>query len=391
MLRYQRFLALGAVFIFATDLSLYLYITKRFPVPPLLWVAAFVLACVPLLARPGALRATFASPLAAWCAGFFALSGVWFAMGPPSDLGFPTMRQRLLAIMFLLAANLCFSDPRIHRTVRLSLIWVVGFACVMNVYDLTHPFVFSKILGRGAGLYLNPNTSAAAILFLTLLAYDAVSARFKSAFLVVGIAGVLLTVSRGALATCAVVLALLFVRGAVQVRNVLAAAALLVVVGTAGLAMTGTLSLTGIAVEVGSQRLGGTTSGDEFSTATRREVATRARDKFLESPAIGAGLGSTAQTTHNMYLMYLAEHGALGVIIFPALIIALTLRARGTMRTTALACGVFLSCWAFFSHNLMEELPLLVGMALLAAICSAPVTGESTGVVTRPLALQGIE
>jgi hypothetical protein len=91
-----------------------------------------------------------------------------------------------------------------------------------------------------------------------------------------------------------------------------------------------------------------------------------------------------------MYLMYLAEQGALGVAIFPALIIALTLRSRGRARTTALAGGVFLACWGFFSHNVMEELPLLLGMALLAAICRAsPAVDSPVGNPT--LAFQGVK
>ncbi|MEO7457300.1 MAG: O-antigen ligase family protein [Gemmatimonadaceae bacterium] len=376
MLRYQRFLAVASVVVFATNLTIFLYAKGMSPVPPLAWVELFALACLPVLLRPGALRAAFVTPLAAWCAGFLALSALWFSLGPPSDLAWPSLRQRVLTVLFLLTMSVCFSDVRVHRTVRLAFAWAVLVATAVNVYDLLHPLQLGVTIGRAAGFYMNPNTAASAILLFTLLAYDALSARHRSVVLVVGLAGVLLTASRGAAATSVIVLVVLWTRGALQLRNAAIAVSLLVVVATGILAASGSLSTLSLALEATSsqrERLSGSTEseGDDFSNESRREVAERAVDMFLTHPGAGTGIGATAQTTHNMYLMFVAEHGAIGVLIFPSLLVALTWGARGRASTTALATAIFFACWAMFSHNVLDEFQLLMGMAFLGSMCSA--------------------
>ena len=387
MLRYQRFLAVAAVVIFGTNLTIFLYAKGVSPVPPLAWVELVTLACLPLLLRRGALRAAFATPLATWCAGFLALSALWFALGPPSDLALPALRQRVLAVLFLLAMSICFSDARVHRTVRLTFAWIVVLAAAINVYDLLHPLQLSLTIGRAAGFYMNPNTAASAILLFTLLAYDALSPRNRSVLLVTGLAGVLMTASRGAAATSVVVLLLLWSRGALRLRNAAITIVALVTVTTAVMAATGSLSTAALALEATSaqrERLSGSreSEGDDFSTESRREVAERALDMFLTNPGTGSGIGATAQTTHNMYLMFLAEHGAVGLLIFPSLLLALTRGARGRAGTTALVTAAFFACWAMFSHNVLDEFQLLLGMAFLGAMCTAPAATRSTDETT---------
>jgi O-antigen ligase len=340
----------------------------------------FLVASLPLLARPGALRKVVLSPLAMWCAGYLVINAFWFALGPTNDLSFQTIRERLVAVVFLLLASIWFTDARVHRSVRNALGIAVVLACAVNVYDLFHPLQLSIVIGRAAGLYINPNIAAAAILFMTVLAYDGLSGRRRMGVLVAGLIGVLLTASRGAALTAVAVLGIFWLRGRLRARQVLAGLALLVVAAVGGLAITGNLSTVGLLIDATSAQrerlsLGDDNAGDEMSTETRRKVAERAIEMFLEHPVAGAGLGATARSTsdltHNMYLMFMAEYGAVGAIIFPALVVAVTWGARGEMRTTALASAGFLTFWALFSHNVLDEFQLLLFMALLAGMCNA--------------------
>ncbi len=46
---YQRALAVSAVFIFFTNLDLYLYLSGAVSLPPLIWIVAFGITAAPLL------------------------------------------------------------------------------------------------------------------------------------------------------------------------------------------------------------------------------------------------------------------------------------------------------------------------------------------------------
>ena len=103
----------------------------------------------------------------------------------------------------------------------------------------------------------------------------------------------------------------------------------------------------------------------------RGSLALAALDMFFDRPLLGHGLGKTRSWSmedngpHNMFVMWAAEHGLLGLLLYPALGVAMYLTNRRS------ACFVLvLMAAGMFSHNLFEDRNVLILMALATAVAS---------------------
>jgi len=84
---------------------------------------------------------------------------------------------------------------------------------------------------------------------------------------------------------------------------------------------------------------------------------------------------------HNQYLSLMVDHGIIGVMILPLLILAVTWGARGESRCVALIfCGaaLFLS---FFTHTILYSGHSLILFSLMAAWAAASGYRERTDTV----------
>jgi O-antigen ligase len=112
----------------------------------------------------------------------------------------------------------------------------------------------------------------------------------------------------------------------------------------------------------------------EDSADSRVEVVMTAWNMFVEHPILGSGIASTKNlnnwgiSTHNMYLLFLTEHGILGIFIFPLLVYAVTWHSRGETKHIALAFSAFILLWGLFSHNIVEDRSILIIFSLMAAM-----------------------
>ena len=112
----------------------------------------------------------------------------------------------------------------------------------------------------------------------------------------------------------------------------------------------------------------------EESADARMEVVAIAWGMFGDRPLLGNGLASTDNlnnwgiSTHNMYLLYVADHGILGILILPTLVYAVTRNAQGESKYIGWAFSAFILLWGCFSHNILEERYILMCFALMAAM-----------------------
>jgi O-antigen ligase len=115
--------------------------------------------------------------------------------------------------------------------------------------------------------------------------------------------------------------------------------------------------------------LGGTA---DFSQRERTVLAEKALALAADNPFLGGGLGSTElwnerSSTHNMYLMTMADFGLLGVLIFPALVCASAGGIAKMFRRESLIFSC-LALWAgMVSHNLIGDYYFMLALALMAA------------------------
>ncbi|MFZ3012678.1 MAG: O-antigen ligase family protein [Nitrospira sp.] len=385
MTYYRNGLAILAVMVFSTGWPYFqAEIFPSFGQPKHWIIAFFVLSLV--LSVPTLMRQqdVLKVPLAVWCFGFAWVTILWFLESSQSEKAWEVVRERLASIMLMLSCLMIFSSPSAIRLARWALVFTVLFGVAFYIYDFFVPSPFTVIPGRGAGLHLNPNTSGEALVLGMILSVTVLPPLWRGPFLLLAGAGIFVTFSRSdIMAWVMAVSGLLFVVKGVQIRNLVWTALLsLFVVGLVLLpkldAILATMDQTGVITKDTEVRFAWLTSPLEVTDSSglsRAYVAKQAWEKFADHPWVGHGTGSMYESfdiaPHNQYLSYMVDHGVLGTIAVPSLVLALIWRARGETRYLGLVFGVIILFLGFFTHNLLDFGHTLLLFALLAAMASA--------------------
>jgi O-antigen ligase len=315
-------------------------------------------------------------PIAMWSVVYVAISVIWYAGWPSADSS-QELRDRLLAVCFLGLAAFVLIDAESRRVAGLATVGVVLLMVVVNGLQLTNPEWFvMTVVTRSSGLYLNANQCAAALVLGMVIGWPFVRKGLRPFFLLLVGAAVAVTFSRsgavGWLAAGAVLLTF-------EARTVKPRRLVLCGVGV----VTVVVMLMNVATAAGIIDIANLdedqfdritflqtlTASDESSLA-RREIAAGAWQMVAESPLAGNGLASTlrgeTQSTHNMFLYYMADHGFLGALVLPGLVLCAFIgRAKGTDGSHWAFCA-FTLWYAFFSHNILTERYHLIAFAFFA-------------------------
>jgi O-antigen ligase len=135
------------------------------------------------------------------------------------------------------------------------------------------------------------------------------------------------------------------------------------------------------------------------SASSRSQLALHSLDMFGERPLTGHGVGATVEwrepeSTHNIYLRQLAEYGLAGAWLAPALVLIAFGVTRPTrspsvhdpdriIQRSARVFACFVALWGLFSHNVLDDAFILIGIALVAGgipddAPRAAIPGEAT-------------
>lgn len=365
-------LALGAVLLFFTGVVDWLFLARSGPKP-----LHFILALGAAVALASALEPRrpmplLRSPLLAWIALYFLATTLWgvFMQNRPAVV--QVLVDRYRSVFLLAACAALFGDPRVRRVAHLAVAAAVAGASALNVAEALGAVgdldTLEHVAGRAAGLYLNPNDAGLAIVFGLATSATALPRAWRVPLLAAGAVGVAATFSRGALACLALLAVWLLWRREIDTWPAALVAGLL-----------------GATLLLGSDRIvsfadsHGILNDDTWARlrlkaddSGRGEVALKAWQMFADAPLLGNGLGASRtwdlpEYAHNMYLSLAVDHGALGLLLFPALALALAAAGRRPppFWPVLLLAGLF-------SHNLLEAGPPLVCIALSAAPAPAP-------------------
>lgn len=386
--------AVLAIFFFYSNAPEYLFALKVISIPPIFFIALTglgVLFLVPIgrvFNNNGKFSSFLANPLKYWVFFYLILAGLWFIPSSQTDVVFDVFRGKIRSALFMLLILFILSgDEIIQRWARRALLACVVFAVFNNVFEALNPFSFVPMghefsnPGRSAGLYINPNRAGAAIILGAIFGIGVLPDRFKTAFVMLCTIGVITTFSRSAILGWFVV-CLIFSRQKLLSLKSLAQSFLLIAV-LAIFSFTFVVSYmedqTGVNVPLLLERMEWLSSpmdieGDD-SGSERKQVAKHAWEIFTDHPILGNGIGSTYAwdediSTHNMYLFFMADHGFIGVLILPLLVIVSVWKAEGEARRIAVPFAFFVLFFGFFSHNVVEEFYFLINYALMSAISS---------------------
>lgn len=391
---YQNALVVITVGIFYTNLPLYLYINRGMNMfeAPKHWVLGFILLAVPLLLRQRTVRETLTSPVTLWCFGYVWLTVLWFFQSSQSEMAWQEVRLRFLAIIDLLIFLIIFANAAATRMARQALVAGVLVGVVFQIYELFVPMSFSRVLGRSAGLYMDPNLTGEALVVGMILSVTVLEPRYRALFALVTGLGVFLTLSRGGIVTWVIAVGSLLFGGRLHLKHLVSSGLIGALFITVMLLprldnFLTTLERTGVINKNMEERLAWLTdpsSVSDRSSWERKYVAQQAWDKIAEHPFFGNGTGSALETDiqpHNQYLTFMLDHGLIGVTVVPLLVLAVIWGARGETLHLGIVFGVAVILLSLFTHTILYREHSLILFALMAAMTAASRENASTRTV----------
>jgi O-antigen ligase len=381
--RYLAPLSFAVVLVFFSALPMYVSLEVNSALQPLHWLLLALGLLIPVGLNFHIRWLHAGSPLLVWVALYTVLCLLWFALfGADADL---ILRKRLVALVVLVTVFATVSSsPTALRAGLFALVCGVLLAICNNLYEMTHPFSFVPLSspyanpGRAAGLYLNANASAGALLFGMVLTVTLVPSRWRWLYVAAVGLGVGLTFSRAGMLGMVLAVAGLWYLRVLRGTEVLGFVSLVVAAALIGwwYVLPQLAERFGINPEVLADRVTWILAPKghaDFSQQERLDVAALGWRQFLEHPWAGNGIGSTETwladaSPHNVYIMLASDFGVLGLLIVPALVLALWPGAQTRRVPGSLLLLPLLLFWGFFSHNLLDDFALMTVIAVAGAL-----------------------
>ena len=383
MTYYRNILLVVAVAIFYTNVPGYtnMIATSAADSAPMFWVIALGVLSLPLVIGQLLRSNILKSPLIVWCFGYAWVTAAWFFLSSQSDIAWQEVRWRVLTISELIIFLMLFTHPNATRLARQALVVGVFVGIALNIYELFVPMSFSHVIGRSAGLYLNPNQAGQALVLGMIFSVSVLAAWLRAPFILLTGIGIFSTFSRSAILEWVIAAMGLMLVGRVNVKDLLLPVSLSLLLVAVVLVprwdqFLTTLESSGVINKNVVERLDwftDPTGVEDYSSSERGDLARQAWDKTVEHPFLGSGTGSSRETTmaaHNQYLMFMQDHGLLGAAILPLLVLAMTWGVRGEARKLAILFACIVMLQSFASHNIMNQGEVLMLFALMAAISS---------------------
>jgi hypothetical protein len=216
---YAAALAAILVAVFYTDLSSYNYANDLlFSLAPRYVMLALGVLYLPILwkqVKQREVRFDDKLPLFAMVSAFVLSLGFVIHLGTESLSFFAV---ELSGLAFLLLCYLLFQDEVASFVARRAVLGCLVLAIAINLFEVVYPGTFSNTLGRAAGLYINPNSSAFALNAGLILTVGLLSSRMRVVLLIAVGAAVLATMSRAGILIFGAVALVLWWRGDLRVE-----------------------------------------------------------------------------------------------------------------------------------------------------------------------------
>ena len=315
---------------------------------------------------------------------FVALVALVFLLGSLHLGGSRFLSAQITALGFLLASYCVFREGAAFWVRRIVLVFLL-FAVALTLFEVVSPGVLSKVPGRAAGFYVNPNKAGFALNAGFVLAVGAVPPRWRGILLLAVGAAVLGTLSRSAIIVWALMVFALWVQGGLHAPR---RKALLASVGAAlifvpfffwayqapSTSLVACKKMAAVAVrvvegstgsELGTDLCRGKVRNSMKNDDVRAELLGGVWSAYRESPLVGVGMERAwALRPHNSYLLYAAAYGLVGWLLVPALGFVV---AAASHRRLALPVALVVLGTAFFNHNLLTDYTSLAVLALFGA------------------------
>ncbi len=264
---------------------------------------------------------------------YIAFIAIQVAVSAASEMRIQVFIFRVEFVASLVALIGLFGIANARQPVRMTLLGVNIFGSLMNFVQLAEPRLFidpsHPVIDRAYGLYLNPNSSGLFIATLIPLTASILPKSLRYGYYALTLAAVILTFSRGAwlLWILAVVITETFLSEARSGHRRLLPR--IVAIGLVlGALYVLFLTFSDFIAPYLSANTWSRLHGTHDTSIEQRIFLIRlGLQQFADNPLFGSGIGesylwSYGQDLHNMFVMFLAEHGLFGLVILIALLIA---------------------------------------------------------------------
>ncbi|WP_166482526.1 O-antigen ligase family protein [Scytonema sp. UIC 10036] len=377
LLYYQGCLAIGVIFAFFTRLDAYLTVNQLL-ISPVGWMLPYFALTIPLFILVK--QRIPSNSLLYWCLGYFTVTAISYSFFPSSEASFQALIDRSFSSVFLLVTNFLFMNQQVLSWTRGAIAIATLVGILNNFYQFSiDPSAFGGLVeGRATGLYLNPNDCSNSLILGMIFTVRIFPPKFRVFWILLVGFGIVLTLSRGGILCWIITIITLSLTRVIYLKQFI-----LWILGIGILLFFGfgdmTDSWNQLLDSNGLERLEGMIDGstvEDASAVERQEVARKGWEMFLEHPIFGYGVGSTFDpsitrftiSTHNMYLLHLAEYGALGILILPLAIYSVIHRAQSDIRKIGIGFTVFILVSSFFCHTVLSLNSFLISFALMAVM-----------------------
>lgn len=270
----------------------------------------------------------------------------------------------MTAPVFIIACLMLLDNPRALEIARRGILFATVAAVAFNIFEVFRPGTFSDVTGRAAGLYVDPNVSGMALVLGCLISIKVVPRWCREAYFLLIAAAVAATFSREAMLALGITFIGAAIARMVSVPRMLVGAS----VGIALLLSLHTLRLLKNTPVLDPDNLGRLALNmSDASARDRLLLADTAWKRFIDNPILGEGSGTTvfwaaSDNVHSYYLAQMADHGIIGVLVLPLLLLSIARRSWEyyTVATVYLVWGLLL--------HLVMSLPYsLIVLAIEAA------------------------
>jgi O-antigen ligase len=380
---YQSFLASISVFVFFTNLDSYLFDIGVGP-KPLLLIFAFGLLALPLLLSDFSRIQNIPASIIIGCGIYIAISLISFLLSNQSEAIHEILQARLRSVFFFVLMIFIFSGCKnVQQLAQIAIVVVLIMNIINNINELANPSIFGGLndSGRPAGFYVNPNRTSFIFVIGTLLCITLFPIGLRFAFIILSIFGMMLTFSRGGLLIMPIVIIIFVIFKILPKSQVLITVATISIFFTQfGISGNLTNFLIYQALDMGVDqnvivRL--QTFIDPSSSAgnddtSRLDIIPFALQKFSQQPFFGYGIGHTEEwgqiVPHNTYLVFMIEHGFLGVFLLPLFVYLIVKNASGKLIPINYAFAISILLWGIFSHDILSERFLLLPCSLMVSM-----------------------
>lgn len=399
VLKTRNIIIMFIIMFFYSNLPIYMEIEKIniFHMKLPYYVALFFLTVVIFFFFTKTKLTFLKNPLNIWILVYLTLILIWFLL-PTNQLTEKELFIRIYNLFFMFMITIfIYFDRDDFINVKKAIFLVTIFSIIMNIYQFTNPEVFFSgnnpfgVIGRSAGLYLNPTISGMAILLGMVMTVTFVPIKYRMFYMMFSLIGILLTFSRGPLIGWGIAFIYIIFTKTVSVKNKTFIVLLLFLGVLIGLPFL--IDFIQNNYNYGGDNLinrlmwfSDVQAHVAYSQLERLKVMERSWDLFASNPLIGAGLGVTLHwneevSTHNMYLFLAAEFGIIGILIYPLSILAATWRGLNGDKVTIVLFILVSLVIGLFRHNQYDQFFSIISFAYIANLSFSNWKKKRKGIV----------